>query len=354
MRGDLRFLGVIALFSLIAVGAAYPDIKVLVAAAGSPEDPGMSTVLSRATLLAVQSEGLTGILYSGTAANSAETSSLLSAAKTEGASFLLVLRYLISGDHITLETSLLETASGSTLIVRTTAYSLDLNLDTNVTGDARLVFVDPRVEAAMRRARELAAAQPSPRSPVQKGSGGQAAGRTPAEAGAAQKQPAPGKPVWGLALSGEAAPLILIANGSSFFRYGAVGSVFGGARYALHGMTLRGGLHLGVTRLFPVSGLPAAKVYTVLGGLEIGAATSADSLVGVGLNVTGGAAVIALQMPGASVLAKTVPFAEGGLSAYLHVAKVLAIGVDVAFLAVFEGSYPLMGVAPALVVGTGF
>lgn len=356
MSGGVRVLGVIAFFLLFAIAAAYPaEVKVFVVAEGSPQDQGMSRVLSRAALLAVQSEGFAGVVPSGTATSPTQTPALLSEAKGKGAAFLLLLRYRTAANILTLETSLVETASGSTLSARTATHPLNLNLDSGVTADARIVFADPRAAAAMKRARELASAaqRPSGSGASAKPSGEQA-GATAPKPGEAQGHREPEKPALGLALSGQGAPLILIGNGSSFFRYGALGTVFGGARYPLSGITLHGGLQVGVAGLFPVPGLPAAKVYTVLSGLEIGAATPTGSLVGVGLNATGGAAVIALQMPGAPLLAKTVPFVEGGVAAYVHVTKRLAIGIDVAFLAVFEGSYPIMGLAPALVVGTGF
>ncbi len=358
MVGRLRFAASFFFLLLVLILPAFSQARILVAATGTPSDPKLSSVLERAAMLAAQQSGLAATAWARSGAAAGSAGSLTRDAEAIGAQFLLTIRFTEEGGSVTMAMSLARVGGSAPLLTRTADFPFDLDLDARVTDAAHQLLVDPGVEAALRRAEKEAApfGRPAP---------GARVGRT-AEPGAAREQaaggpaaaPAPGRTPqvagkWSPVFSGQAAPLLLIGSGSDYFRYGAAALFFGGVRFPNRSMTIETGLHVGAARIFPIPVLPQATVYTFLGGPEVAIGTSPDAALGAGIRAGGGAAVITLQLPGASLLAKTVPFVDGGVSMTLRAVGPLHVGVGLGFLAIFEGGYPIMGVAPALLVGTG-
>ena len=334
MVGRLRFAGSVFFFLLVFILPAFSQARILVAATGTPSDPKLSSVLERAAMLAAQQSGFAATAWAQPGAAEGSAGSLTRDAEAIGAQFLLTIRFTEEGGSVTTAMSLARVGGSAPLLTRTAGFPFDLDLDARVTAAAHELLVDPGVEAALRRAEREAAPSGRPAAP--------APGRTPQ---VARK--------WSPVFSGQAAPLLLIGSGSDYFRYGAAALFFGGVRFPNRSMTIETGLRVGAARIFPIPVLPQATVYTFLGGPEVAIGTSPDAALGAGIRAGGGAAVITLQLPGASLLAKTVPFVDGGVSMTLRALGPLHVGVDLGFLAIFEGGYPIMGVAPALLVGTG-
>lgn len=356
--------GLLLLF--LCAGPAFAGASIAVATVGNPPDPSLSKVVGRAAAVQLQHDGISVPRVSDVSGASS-TSQLKRFTRSSHGDFFLLLSYTQSNAQVRLGLTLRDARSWKIVGSDVRSVPFDLNLDSHVADTVARLLSQPGVESA------LASISAAPSSSGKTSSPSTSAG-SPAEGGGHSTAPAkrapgapsgksqrggavagaevpsgPGRVRFAAALRG--APLILVGNASNYFRYGGGVSLFAGVRVPFSAFALEGGALAGAGELFPAVGLSAGKAYTFWGGAEVGIGTPDRFPVRLGLRVASGAAVILAEPTGSPAEAKTDLFASGGVNATLDIVGALRLGIELNTLVVFETRYPIIAIAPSLVIG---
>ncbi len=374
--------GLLAAFVLLVAAPAFCSAQavVLVLALGNPKDAALSNVIVKAASVQLnQDSAVVSKEATETQAAAAQGSSPVGVGSVS-ADFLLVVDYSREGQNVRVELSLRNADTAATVASYSDLVPFDLDLDVRVSDAVGKLMSMPGVQGAIHAAAEARKASMASGSGSETGtpaasqggsatagtnggqSGGSTAGKSPAggrgvetlpgaQGTGTQASAASAEKRWAFAFSGGGAPLILVGNASNYFRYGASGSLFAGARFPYSRINLEAGLTVGGAALFPAAGVSAGMVYSAMGGPQLRLSTPSSLPVGIGLLASGGAAVIIARPTGAGLAAKTDIYVSGAITARLRVFRSMVIGTELGIFVAFEERYPLIAFAPTLTLG---
>lgn len=335
-----RLAGGGVLLFLLCGAAAFSQPLVYLEAVGSPPEAKLGGVVTGTAKLELMQAGLKPVGSRTAHAPASSDRTFVLAAKESGSPFLFLVRYTSTPEAVVMDLSFVDVTKDRIVKERHETLPLSLDLDSRVASAVQRLIEDPSVREAIARVPHTPERAAPP--------GGAGTVGTPVRPQMTERSS------WAFTFSGQASPLLLVGGGSTYFRYGADVSFFGGVQLPVSRISLQTGVQLGATQLFPVPGLLPGSAYLFLAGLEARVGTPPPATVRIGARAGGGAAVIMVQMQGGSPQATTVPFVDGGVAASVRIVGAVALGVELGYLAVFESEYPVMGLAPALTVGTSW
>ncbi len=155
--------------------------------------------------------------------------------------------------------------------------------------------------------------------------------------------------VSGLELSLRGSALVVIGDGTQFFRYGATGAASAGYTRAGERIAVTYGGRAAFSRVFTDAGVSGGAVFLTTVGPEIQIGTAFREPARSALRISAGAAVVTVRTDDGT-MSKTVPYAEIGGNSRIPLGERFSIGGEVSLKSVFEGSLPLFGLSTTLLV----
>ena len=167
----------------------------------------------------------------------------------------------------------------------------------------------------------------------------------------APERESPAEPVRvsGLELSLRGSALVVIGDGTEFFRYGATGAASAGYTPTGGRIAVTYGGRAAFSHVFTDTGVSGGTVFVTTVGPEIQVGTAFREPARSAVRLSTGAAVVTVRTDDRT-LNKTVPYAEVGGNSRIPLGGHFSIGGEVSLKTIFEGSLPLIGLSTTLFI----
>lgn len=338
---------------------AVAGTAVLEATAGSTGDPRLVSVVEGSVAFEINQVGMVAVPADPASPSGWRMPGLLEAAQRAGAPYVLLVDLSTGEGTLSLTLNMTRAVDGKTLGDRREVFPIDIDLDSAVIAAVRSFFAensflnDPAPVNALAGGNGASPPKSAPTGLPGSPGAGAALGPAVGSSGTVAAPPVPvaeRRYTTGSFAIG-VAPLLLVGETSSFFRYGVTATFSGLWTISSDRLLAAAGLEVGTIRIFPNAGLPNGDVYSFSAGPTLQIQTSFDAPVVLAVRATAGAAVLAVRLPGQPVRATTRPYVGGDLLARVHLSDRLFVGAGVGYLSVFDAGAPVMGVTPSVMFG---
>lgn len=163
------------------------------------------------------------------------------------------------------------------------------------------------------------------------------------------ESPAEPARVSGLELSLRGSALVVIGDGTEFFRYGATGAASAGYTPPGGRIAVTYGGRAAFSHVFTDTGVSGGTVFVTTVGPEIQVGTAFREPARSAVRLSAGAAVVTVRTDDRT-MHKTVPYAEVGGNSRIPFGERFSIGGEVSLKSIFEGSLPLIGLSTTLFI----
>ena len=258
-------------------------------------------------------------------------------ARRTDADFVLLMVYETRPSEVRIELLLDHSVFDGPLATKSMTSPLDLDLDSRVAAAVRALISEAGVERLRTERTAIEGFDLSRRAP-------------PVDPPAAEPVVVPGLPeISGPELAVTTAGMLVVGAGTSLFRYGVAASLSGGYVPAGRAAGVFMGARSTAIRFLANANVGGGTLYVVTGGPDLHVGSVYRSPARLALRLSGGIAAVIVARE-EETLAKSVPFAEVGVFARLPIGRVVAVGMEINYLTVFEPGFPLMCITPALTV----
>lgn len=342
-----RFVVILA-FMVLPL-ASHAQTRILIESRSETEGRGLAGVVERCATLALERAGFEPAFAAGDAAPAA---SLFCSSSLEGGGFelLLELRSSSEGQALLAEARL--------------AGRLSLDLDERLIEEIAALVAGSGLEPGPRRAPPLATAGAPPAGDSPPGTttgalapfallpgaealAGDAAalpGASPSTLPAAGGSASPSR----LGLDLSSAPVLVVGAAAEYFRFGFDASCSLGYSFRLDAFLLEAGLRAGYALLYS-AGQVGGEVHLASLGPELRVRWPVEGRFRALLRLGAGPLYLAVAPEAGESLGKVLPCCAAGLGLEFRPSPGFSLGLEVGILAVFERSFPLVGLAPGLV-----
>lgn len=272
-----------------------------------------------------------------------------SARSEDGADFVLLATYRQTGGRIELLYSLFRPSDpGLVLASAELSTALDYNLDVAVAEAIRLVLKAAALSPGQGAAASIQGVLPDQAAPPQENFAA-----TAPDAGRASATDAGAPPMARYRASAAAGAIVFLGPATEYFNIGAGGYAAFGLSWPIGRWKLGLDANLAASRAFNAEGVTGGPLVLSQAGLCARLGFGDSESYWVDAILAGGAAILTVGSQ-AELLAKTVPYAELGISLGLPLEGGWFMGVATRFLIAFEQSGLLMGLVPTLALGLEF
>ncbi len=337
----MRFAALCAVLLVLAAAAAHAEESILQVFVSVEPDPRLEEVFYLAAGVELTRAGLTSrrTEVSVTDSSGAIDPGLVAReARRTDANFVLLMVYETRPSEVHIELLLDHSVFDGPLAKRSMTSPLDLDLDSRVAAAVRALITEAGVERRRTERTAIEGFDLSPRAP-------------PIDPPAMEPRVTdPGLPeVSGPELAVTTAGILVVGDGTTFFRYGVAASLSGGYVPAGRAAGVFVGARGSVIRFLANAKVGGGTLSVVTAGPDVHVGSVYRSPARLAMRISGGyAAVIVAREE--ETLAKSVPFAEVGVFARLPIGRVVAVGMEINYLTVFEPGLPLMGLSPSVIL----
>lgn len=341
----MRLTALCALLLVLAGAAAHAEDSILQIFVAIEADPRLEEVLYLAAGVELTRAGLTSRRTQASVTDPSgaiDPGLVTSEARRTDADFVLLMVYDTRPSEVHIEVSLDRPVFDGPLASKNITSPLDLDLDSRVAAAVRELINEAGIERLRTDRTAIEGFDFSPRAPP---------------VGPPATEPAvtaPGLPeVSGPELAVTTAGILIVGDGTRLFRYGVAASLSGGYVPAGRGVGVFMGARGSVIRFLANADVGGGTLYVVTAGPDVHVGSVYRSPARLAMRISGGVAAVIVARE-EDTLAKSVPFAELGVFARLPVGRIVAVGMEINYLTVFEPGLPLMGLTPSITVSMEF
>ncbi len=324
-----------------------PDVLAMILPQ-SADSADFATVISETLRYRLVTEGLELAVQVVVDDVTPTNDALIRRGRSARAEAVIICRFSVAAGRMTTSMSWTDLRDGKSVSVPQADAAVDLSLDSFVLQhlDALLSQVQDRIDqlAADRKKAQAAASAAATQ--------GSDAGTQSQQVQAAAppqtvENPEDIKPRPFL-ISAGIAPFIPVGTASTYFSLGYMTAVAASFVFQMPIGGLGAGMTLGVLSFATNAGTTPLTGFILPLGLDARYIFGGESVFGLQLHISGGAAVIVVSSSATGTLAKTVPYARGAVGIDLRFSRSVGLALDVGYDVYFEMPLLVMGVSPIL------
>ena len=146
--------------------------------------------------------------------------------------------------------------------------------------------------------------------------------------------------------------MLFFGEMTKYFHYGLAGYADVGMAWPGESVTFGLAAELSLIRALNDDGVVGGPLYLSTAGLKFQVGTGTRIAYGIGAEVSGGAAFIAVA-GGQQLLIQTAPYGSLGVSAVFPLGGSFSLGGDLRFLTIFDNGLFILGVLPSITLKVG-
>lgn len=342
-RRSSQAIGLILLLAIATVATAQEE-SVLQVLQGQPPNDRVEQILYLAAGVELSNAGLSSrrMRESGGPSEEIAIDRVRHELDQSGTPYALIMEYGLRDEEVDIEFSLYARGTEGSIGVRTLTSPIDLDLDARVSSEVHRLIESTRlqrVRTAETRVEGIELGRTTqivpPASPTEP---------------TVEARDDPYERVSGPELVLGTLGLIVLGESRTRFTAGVAATLAGGYTPSLDAVAMTVGARLSAGRLFTAEASSDPELSVATAGPEVQIGTLYRSPAQLGVRLSGGVAVLVVTGVD-ETLAKSVPFAEAGLAGTLPIGARLSLGVEVNYLVIFESSFWITGISPAISIG---